>query len=97
MFLPIKREGVDKLHELRSEAEFEQDPNKLIRIRNVIATFPVELIAISGYYDGNSNEGHQGLSHTLLRWDEWRDISALTSKELQVILKNALNKIEPLK
>ena len=36
MFTPLKREGIDKLHELCLEAELEQDANQMVSIRNVI-------------------------------------------------------------
>ena len=61
---------------------------------NVIATFPEELITIVGNYNGNNIIPNS--LDTLLSWKEWREVSSLSTKEIQLLLKKALKKVETL-
>ena len=59
----------------------------MVRIGNVIANFPESMIEIAGCYDENSNDEGIGVTHTLTKWGEWKDITKCTTKEIQVALK----------
>jgi exonuclease III len=96
LYAPLRRGGVVKLFELCTEAEIEQDENILVCIGNVISEFPECMVELAGAYDENSNNDSSGMSHLLYKWGEWRDINCITTKELQVMLKRALNKIDKL-
>ena len=60
MFTPLKRGGIDTLHELCLEAELEQDANQIVRIGKGIANFPESMIEIGGCYDENSFNAGSG-------------------------------------
>ena len=49
--MPLKREGIEKLFELCAESEMEHDENRIIRIGNVLSTFPVNMIELAQGYD----------------------------------------------
>ena len=96
MFSPLRLEGIVNLHELCTAAETELDQNSIIRIGNVLSTFPVEMIELAGSFDENSMNDSLGLTHFMLKPGKWKDIHKLSAKELQLSLKKAMNKITPL-
>jgi hypothetical protein len=56
VYIPLKNEGVERLHELCCEEETERERGKLKRIRMVIVNFPIEMIEIAASYYENVNE-----------------------------------------
>ena len=79
MFTPLRRNGVEKLFELCTESEIEQDMNTIIRIGNVITAFPAEMIEIAGSYDeDNSNYVSNGLTHIMSGSGDWKKIMLFT-------------------
>ena len=81
------------LHELCHEEETENGRARLKRIRIVIVNFPSEMMEIAASYDENVNRDSMGLTHILMRGEEWMEIGKATTKMLQGTLKVALNKI----
>ena len=63
MYLPLKREGTDKLFELCTEAKIKSDQNRIIWTGNVISAFPLELIEIASACDENQLNSNQNWSH----------------------------------
>ena len=45
--------SIERLFELCTKAEIEQDKNQMIRIGNIISTFPQGMIEMVGSYDEN--------------------------------------------
>ena len=82
MFGPIKNEGIDTLSELCSLSEFEPDMNQIIRIGNVIATFPQHMIELAGSYDEDLDSHSTVASQFLMDWDSWIDITNISTKLL---------------
>ena len=87
MFNPLRRDGIESLHELCSEAEIELDGRRITRIGMVISNFPEKMIEISGAYNEDENDGKV---RVLNKDDVWKELSSLSTKELQQILKVAL-------
>ena len=93
VYIPLRNEGVERLHELCCEEETERERGKLKRIRMVIVNFPIEMIEIAASYDENVNEDSLGLTNILIKGEMWKELDKVTTKELQSTLKVALNKI----
>ena len=93
VYIPLRNEGVELLHELCCEEEIERERARLKRIRMVIVNFPSEMMEIAASYDENVNKDSLGLTHTLIKGEEWMEIGKVTTKVLQSTLKIITNKI----
>ena len=93
VYIPLRNEGIEKLYEICREEETERERQRLKRIRMVIINFPVELIEMASAYNEDLNEDSEGLTHILNKEGTWTEIKKLTTKDIQKILKEALNKI----
>ena len=94
MFIPLRREGIDTLNELCTLAEVELESGQIIRIGNVLATFPSEMLEVVAAFDENIHDDTECLTHVFNGHDQWIDLHKITTKELQAVLKQSLNKIE---
>ena len=93
VYIPLRNEGVELLHEICCEEETERGKTRLKRIRMVIVNFPSEMIEIATSYDENVNKDSLGLTHILTKGEIWTEMEKVNTKELQRTLKVALNKI----
>ena len=83
MFRPLKREGIETLSELCTQAEIEQDNRQVIRIGNILATFPVEMLEVVAAYNENTHDDSENLSHICMGIGIWIDINIITTRERQ--------------
>ncbi len=67
VYIPLRNEGIELLHELCEEEETERDRARLKRIRMIIVNFPSKMIEIAACYDENVNKDSLGLTHTLTK------------------------------
>jgi hypothetical protein len=65
VYIPLRNEGVERLHELCCEEETERGRGKLKRIRIVIVNFPIEMLKMGASCDENVNEDSLGLTNIL--------------------------------
>jgi hypothetical protein len=93
VFIPLRNEGIEKLHEICREEETERERQRLKRIRMVIVNFPVELIEMASSYDEDVNAASEGITHILIKEETWKELEKITTKEIQKLLKEAMNKI----
>ncbi len=62
-----------------------------------IGIFPKSIINIASCFNENLNSDSDNMEYMMTARGQWTKTSEVTVKQLQVILKNALGKIEPLK
>jgi hypothetical protein len=93
VYIPLRNEGMELLHELCHEEETERDRAKLKRIIMVIVNIESEMVEIAANYNENVNNDTVGLKYIKTKGEEWKDLNKITTKELQRTLKVANNKI----
>jgi hypothetical protein len=93
VYVPLRNEGLEFLHELCHEEETERDRPKLKRIRMVIVNIQTEMVEIVATYNENVNNESVGLKYILTKDEEWVEIDKFTTKELQRTMKIAKKKI----
>ena len=59
----------------------------------VVINLPVGLIEYAASYNEDFNNDTNDISHLLLSDGNWKELSKVTTKELQGLLKNALGKV----
>ena len=94
MAAPVRREGVINLYELCGEYETQMNRNQQIRISNVKAAFPRLMIELTGFFDEDSNDDSKGFTHYLYQKCEWIELHMVTAKDMQLTLKEVMNKID---
>jgi hypothetical protein len=72
------------------EEETERENTKRIRIK--IVNVSSEIMEIAACYNERVNNDSLGLAHILTKGEVWMEMEKVTTKELQSILKAALNK-----
>ena len=92
VYLPLQNEGIEKLYEICKEEETERERQRLKRIRLVIVNFPMEMIEIASSYNEDENEDSNELTHILEKDGTWKELKDITTKEIQKLLKAAMNK-----
>jgi hypothetical protein len=93
VFIPLRNEGMEFLHEICHEEETERDRAKLKRIRMVIVDIQSEMVEMAANYNENINNDSVSLKYILITGEEWIEIDGITTKELQRTLKGAQKKI----
>jgi hypothetical protein len=84
------------LGDLVQAYEFEREKKISQAMKIVIGNFPKQLIDIAKYFNENINSDSEKMEYLMTSPQQWTKISEVTVKQLQVILKKALNKIEVL-
>jgi hypothetical protein len=86
--------GITTLHELIQELEFELDCNKAKAMKIVLSAFPKYLKQIAEKFNKNSHNDNGKLSYLKINESNWKELGTITTKELQIILKQILNRVE---
>jgi hypothetical protein len=87
IYIPLRNDGVEFLHEICHEEEVERDRTKLKRIRMVIVNIQSEMVEIAATYNENENNDSMGLRYILTKGGKWMELNKITTKELQRTLK----------
>jgi hypothetical protein len=95
VYIPLRNEGIEFLHELCQEEETERDRTKLKRIRMVIVNIQSEMVEMGSSYNENVNNDSVGIKYILIKGEEWMEIDKITTKELQRTLKAAKKRYLP--
>jgi hypothetical protein len=86
--------GITTLHELIQELEFELDHNKVKAMKIVLSAFPKYLKQIAEKFNENLQSNNGKLSYVKINESNWKELGSITTKELQIILKQILNRVE---
>jgi exonuclease III len=88
----IKEEGIDALGDLLQEIELTNDNNKITKLKRIENTFPKEIVEAANNFASEINE-KVGLTHFYLGNEVFVPAGEITVKQIQVLLKQCLNKI----
>jgi hypothetical protein len=94
MMKELSRKGIETLGELTQTMEYESDENQMKIMKMILGNFPKVLQNISKCYNEDINSNSQNLKHMMINTTTRKKIEDVTTKELQVILKIVLKKIE---
>jgi hypothetical protein len=94
---PFKKEGMETFLDLVSANETEMHQNRSKRLESIIKAFPSNYKDAAGSYNENVNRLSNEITHILKADLTWTPVEDITTKELQWILKSALNRIESIK
>ena len=92
----INEKGIITLGELMSAYEYESDTNTNKSMKIVINSFPKHLQNIAKCFNEETNSSREVLEYILLKPHTRTLLDSLTTKDLQITLKNALNRVETL-
>jgi hypothetical protein len=87
------QEGLETYLDIVSEAETEIDRNRKKRLESIICAFPKYFRDAANNFNENINIRNETLTHFLRSDKTWIPANDVTTKDLQWILKNALNRI----
>jgi hypothetical protein len=90
----LSSNGITTLGELTQAYEYETDRKLTKIIKMIMSTFPEYLIKISKCYNDEINLNNEELKYLQIAIGDRKNVNVITVKELQVVLKNALGKIE---
>jgi hypothetical protein len=93
VYRPLLREGVETLQELVGEAEIEHDRNRMRRLRMVLQTFPAGLVELASNFNEDNNVAPDVRYNIMGENKNWLNLTKVTTKELQTILKINLEKV----
>jgi hypothetical protein len=93
IYIPLRNEEIELLHEICSEEEKEMDMIRLKRKIMVIVIFPRKMMEISSSYDEKVNDDCLVQTHILTKRKVWMEIEKIITKKLQGILKVAFNNV----
>ena len=95
VYIPLRNEGIELLHEICHEEETERDRDKLKRIRMIIVNIQSEMVEMAASYNENVNNDTGGLKYILTKGEDWVEMNEITTKELQRTLKAAKKDLSP--
>jgi len=90
---PFLRDGLENYLDYVMEAETEQDKNRLKRLESIINAFPKYFSNAANSFNENVNVHMSNLTHFVKEDSSWVSVNDVTTKELQWILKRALNRV----
>jgi hypothetical protein len=94
LYLPLKREGIETYLELVSENEIVTNNRTSDNINNIINAFPKYFKDAANSFDENINSQSDEITHIQSITGEWIKVAEITTKDLQVILKVVMEKLE---
>jgi hypothetical protein len=94
LYLPLKREGIETYLELVSENEIVTNNRTSDNINNIINAFPKYFKDAANSFDENINSQSDEITHIQSMTGEWIKVAEITTKDLQVILKVVMEKLE---
>jgi len=92
----LTKNGIITLGELTQAYEYEADIKLSKIMKMIMSTFPESLINISKCFNEEINSNCEEMKYMQIAPGIRKDITIITAKELQVLLKNALGRIESL-
>jgi hypothetical protein len=95
-YRPLKDLGISNLNELLLEHEITQNYDTRIRIENTLSQFDRNLVEIAENYNEDFNNNNTPELYFLDSESILKNISSLSVKELQKVMKTILSKIESL-
>jgi hypothetical protein len=93
MIKELSRKGIETLGELTQTMEYESDKNKMKIMKMILGNFPKVLQNISKCYNEDINSNSQNLKYMMINTTTRKKIEDVTTKELQIILKIVLKKL----
>jgi hypothetical protein len=96
MIKPLTKNGITTLGELIQAYEYETDEKLIKTMKTTISTFPKFLVNISKCYNEEINSDNEDMKYMLIAPITRKKLNTMTVKELQVVLNNALKKIDVL-
>jgi hypothetical protein len=82
------------LHELLHEREVTRNRNTSKAINIVPSAFPIHLKQIAEKFNENIHEDHDELTLVRINESNWKNLAEVSTKELQLLLKQALNRLD---
>ena len=92
-FKKLKEEGIEVLGQLIQEIEYTNEPDKLSMLKFIEKRFPKEILDSARNFSFEINE-RENLTHIYLGNDFFSPVGEVTVKQLQVLLKKCLGKVE---
>jgi hypothetical protein len=92
IFEQFRKEGMESLLDVVTAAETEMCRKKSKRLEAIIEAFPKYFRNATNCFDENINSKEEEMTHFLKADSSWVPIHDVTTKDLQLILKSALNK-----
>jgi hypothetical protein len=93
MLKAMKEEGIETLGELMRELESESDVNTIKKMRIIKSAFPKNLVELASKYDDSTNF-NESLTYLNINQNVRKEISKITTREFQSMLKDVLGKTE---
>jgi exonuclease III len=88
--------GIESLGDLTQAYEYETNEKVLKSMRMILSVFPAKLKEISKCHIEGINSKEDALKAIMIRQDQWIDINQITVKDIQIMMKTVLKKIEEL-
>ncbi len=92
-FKKLKEEGIEVLGQLIQEIKYTNEPEKLSMLKFIEKRFPKEILDSARNFSFEINE-RENLTHIYLGNDFFSPVGEATVKQLQVLLKRCLGKVE---
>jgi exonuclease III len=96
MLITLTNNGICSLGELTQAFEFEIDTRLSKSMKIILQNIPEKLRMISRCYNENINSDEENMTHIMTTHGEWLKLDEITVKQLQIILKKAMSKVESL-
>jgi len=90
----FKKEGLIYYRDIVFAAETEMDKNRSKRLEAIISAFPTYFREVANSFNPEINSNIETLTHILKVDNSWTDFENITTKDLQWILKNALDRLD---
>jgi hypothetical protein len=91
---PVSEIGVTTLGELIQSFEHEQNQNLNKAMKLILSSFPNSLLDIAKCYNEEINNHSQPLKYIVVSPSKRKPIEEVTTKEMQILLKLAMKKVE---
>jgi hypothetical protein len=89
----FRKEGLETYLDIVTEAETERDSKRKTRLESIISAFPKYFRNAANSFNEDLNTKNEVLTHLLNQDKTWTPIHIVTTKDLQWMLKKALNRI----
>jgi hypothetical protein len=90
----LSKNGITSLAELTQAYEHEQEANLVKSMKIILSAFPKKLTEIAKNYNENLNNDSEEMKYIQITPSSRMSIETITTKQFQITLKKALNKVE---
>jgi hypothetical protein len=90
----LSKNGITSLAELTQAYEHEQEANLVKSMKIILSAFPKKLTEIAENYNENLNNDSEEMKYIQITPSSRMSIETITTKQFQITLKKALNKVE---